>query len=76
MRIQKRGDGTILLSIGGGVGVLMRGALASPPRDLSVLDRLGPWQETDNSLAARRQAQKDLSKCRTAAVENFSLGKK
>lgn len=75
MRIYgKRSDGSLLISLGGGVGVIMRGANATRAYDLQVLQKMGPWTDADNSLDARRAAQKQLDRCRTIALSNFNLG--
>ena len=72
----KRADDSLLIDIGAGMGVIMRGALATKPLSLVMLaDRMGPWTEADNSLAERRKAQAALDRCRVIPLQNFDLGK-
>jgi hypothetical protein len=69
----KRADGSLLISLGGGVGVIMRGDHTSKAVDLTVLERMGPWEPTANSLDERRDAAKQLSRARTVALTQFYL---
>ena len=61
----KRSDGALLLNIGSGMAVILRGNVATKAMDLTVLDtKCGPWEPTDNSLARRMDARKQLDKSR------------
>lgn len=71
----KRSDGSLLISLGGGMGVMLRGVHASKATDLDVLHKqMGPWMEADNGLSARLAAQKALQKSRTVPLSSFHLG--
>lgn len=70
----QRSDGSLLISLGGGVGVIMRGTNASKATDLDTLyRRMGPWTAPD-AKADVRQVAKQLDRCRTVALSNFNLG--
>lgn len=70
----KRADGSLLISLGAGVGVIMRGQHASKAVDLGVLQKMGPWAPTENSLEARRAVQKQLDRCKVIGLTQFHLG--
>lgn len=70
----KRKDGTLLLSLGAGVGVLLRGDHASKPMDLGVLTRMGPFEPFVQSLDDRRATDKALARSRTISLAQFHLG--
>lgn len=68
----QRSDGSLLVSLGGGVGVIMRGEHASKPTDLGVLHKMGPWDsKAQNDI---RAVAKQLDRCRTVALTQFHLG--
>lgn len=69
-----RHDGSVLLSIGGGMGVIMRGPVASKPLDIVHALSFGPWTPVENSFEARRDAQKSLDRARVVPVQQFILG--
>lgn len=69
-----RPDGSVLVSLGGGVGVIMRGQHATRAHDLEVLHKMGPWAKADNGPAARRGALAQLNRCRVVGITQFRLG--
>ena len=71
--IGQRPDGSMLLSLGAGIAVIMRGAFASRPIDLGVAHGMGPWTRTDDSLEQRRAAQKSLDRARVVAIQQFKI---
>jgi hypothetical protein len=71
----KRADGVLCLNIGGGVGVLVKGQLASPATDLGVLDRLhGPFSDVAVTQAERLETRRMLNATRMAPLSTFHLG--
>lgn len=71
----QRSDGSLLISLGGGVGVVMRGTHASKAFDLGVLQKqLGPWSTPSAEHSDVRKVAKQLDRCQTLALSQFSLG--
>lgn len=61
----RRSDGALHLAMGGGVSVILRGGVASPPSDEAVVTRLGPWYSaTPFDLPVRRQIEGILARAR------------
>jgi hypothetical protein len=74
MRIDgRRTDGALHLSLGGGLSVILRGRQVSQAADVTVIANCGPWQETDNSLAARTAAARQMQQATTVPVERLKF---
>lgn len=74
MKIEgRRSDGSLLLSLGGGVGVILRAPFASRPTDMKILASMGEWSPVENTLDVRRVAARDLDKSRAVPIEQFRL---
>jgi len=74
MRIHRqRSDGTLLVSLGGGVGVVMRDRRVSKSYDLDSLMTMGPWLPADNSEKVRAAAVKQLAAAHWAPLAMFAL---
>lgn len=74
MRIHgKREDGTLFVSIGGGLGVLLRGTAASKATDLATLQKMGPWESQSNDSLNVRQVAKQLERAKTVSLSNFQI---
>ena len=73
-----RHDGTLRVLIPGGMVVLLRGDLASPPLDGAEADRLGPWVDPPVNLTwqERQDLAKRLDRSRVVPAYTFSLDKK
>jgi len=75
MRISgQRTDGALLLSIGGGLGVILLGAQSSRVEDVEMLVRkFGPWADVKDSTEMRLAAAKQLSKSKVQPTAAMSL---
>lgn len=74
MTIQhQREDGALLVSLGGGVGVILKGAFATKPLDLRVLHAMGPWSAMTIDAAARQRYAKQLNASRVVTLDTFFL---
>jgi hypothetical protein len=74
MRIAgRRSDGALHLVLGGGLSVILRASLASPPTAEEQAAKMGPWYPADDSLAARQQTAKRLNVARVVPVHNLSM---
>lgn len=69
----RRSDGALHLVLVSGTSVILKGQQASKPMDESIIDKMGPWHPTDNSLDARRQAQRDLDRARVVPVTQLGM---
>lgn len=69
----RRKDGALNLSIGGGLAVIIRSGKKSPPIDVSLAAKMGPWVQGDNSLATRRALDESLRRARVVPLRMFSL---
>ena len=69
-----RRDGTMLVLIPGGMAVLLRGEIASPPIDEMQADQFGPWEETGAlTLAERNELGHMLDRARLMPTQAFVL---
>lgn len=69
----RRKDGTLNLSIGAGMAVLMRSGRKSSPIDIVAAAKLGPWFPADSSLATRRALEHQLRLARVVPLRAFAL---
>lgn len=72
-----RMDGTLRVLIPGGMTVLLRGDVASPPIDDQVAEAYGPWilPTVSLSLGERQALMKQLDRSRVVATHTFVLAK-
>jgi len=68
-----RSDGAVLLLLGGGLGVLLRGAHSTKATDVGVLLNMGPWEPADNSLSERVLMAKGMDRARLVPLSSFAL---
>ena len=73
-----RRDGTLRVLIPGGVTVLLRGEIASPPIDDKEAEAFGPWFDPDTMLTWQERINlgKRLDRARTVPVQTFVLRNK
>lgn len=72
-----RTDGTLRVLLPGGITILLRGDLASPPLDDRQADALGPWIDPPVALSwgERQELAKRLDRSRMVPAQTFALAK-